>query len=47
MTGTYGRRALPLAGLTFEVGLVFSAQHAICLVHLGSVPGKRCKTVAP
>jgi hypothetical protein len=25
---------LPLQGLTLEIGLVFPAQHAVCLVHV-------------
>jgi hypothetical protein len=28
--------ALPLQGLSIEIGLVFPAQHAVCLVHVAS-----------
>jgi hypothetical protein len=33
-SATHRGRALPLQGLTLEIGLVLPAQHAVCLVHV-------------
>ena len=33
LTSTNRVCALPFQGLTLEIGLVFPAQHAVCLVH--------------
>jgi hypothetical protein len=35
-TSTSRLRALTLQGLALEIGLVFPAQHSVCLVHVAS-----------